>query len=122
MGLNDKLKNLTEIDTYSLILFALYRLTNQPEYSSISELVYVLDKENFLNLCEFFGGTTIYIPTIDELEILVDGLDAYQKINIDKMPFEEYFDSVVYDGCKLKQIKDSYKHLCEVLDEFSFER
>lgn len=26
------------------------------EYSSLSELAYILDKDNLLNLCEFFGG------------------------------------------------------------------
>lgn len=50
------LNNLKEQDLYSLSLFCLYKLMGTNEYSSLSELAYILDKDNLLNLCEFFGG------------------------------------------------------------------
>ena len=56
------LNNLKEQDWYSMALFCLYKLIEVPEYSSLGELPYVLDKENLLNLCEYFGGQTIKIP------------------------------------------------------------
>ena len=70
----DSLKQLNSSDTYSLILFCLYKIKNNEKYSTLSELAYVLDKDNLLKLCEYFGGLTIKIPTIDEIESLVQAL------------------------------------------------
>ena len=56
------------IDVYSLMLFAMFKLRDIPEYASLSEMVYILDKDSLLKLCEYFGGLTIKIPTIEELE------------------------------------------------------
>lgn len=86
-----ELDNLRTKDIYSLILFALFKLKDLPEYSALSELAYVLDKENLLKLCEFFGGMTITIPTMQELESIVYSLVLYQYVNIDGM---EYNDAV----------------------------
>ena len=68
------IKNLKDADLYSLMLFALYRMTDIPEYSSLSQMAYVLDKDNLLNLCEYFGGQTITIPTTKDLESLIYSL------------------------------------------------
>jgi hypothetical protein len=86
-----ELDNLRTKDIYSLILFALFKLKDLPEYSALSELAYILDKENLLKLCEFFGGMTITIPTMQELESIVYSLVLYQYVNIDGM---EYNDAV----------------------------
>ena len=40
------LDNLNMVDIYSMMLFALYKLNNVPEYSTLSELVYILDKDS----------------------------------------------------------------------------
>ena len=76
--LNNEISKLNEKETYSLILFALFKLMNIPEYSTLSELVYILDKETLLKLCGYFGGLTIKIPTIQELESIVYSLILYQ--------------------------------------------
>ena len=86
-----ELDNLRTKDIYSLIMFALFKLKDLPEYSALSELAYILDKENLLKLCEFFGGMTITIPTMQELESIVYSLVLYQYVNIDGM---EYNDAV----------------------------
>ncbi len=56
MGIKNNLEKLKERDVMSLLMFCLYKLVDIPEYSSLSELCYVLDKNNLYNLCEFFGG------------------------------------------------------------------
>ena len=89
MRVKEDLAKLNEVDSYSLILFVLYKLREVPEYAAISELAYVLDKDNLLKLCEYFGGLTIKIPTIEELEEIVHSLLLYQYVNIDNMSFEE---------------------------------
>lgn len=114
------LSNLKQRDTYSLILFCLYKLKNLPEFSSLSELVYVLDKSNFLNLCEYFGGQTITIPTIDELESLVYSLLLYQYVKVDNIPYEEAIKLVGHESKELRAVKSNYRKLCEVVQDYSF--
>lgn len=115
----DNLNNLKERDVYSLLLFCLYKLQEVPEYSSLSEMVYVVDKKNFLNFCEYFGGQTIKVPTIDELTALMYSLLLYQYVNIDKMPYEKALALIGHESCELRAVKKNYKKLCEVLNNYS---
>ena len=74
MTIKEELSKLKTMDVFSLLLFILYKVRDIDEYSTISELAYVLDKDNLLKLCEYFGGLTITIPTIDELENIINSL------------------------------------------------
>ena len=65
MALKHNISDLKEKDLYSIILYSIYKLTGDPQYSTISELIYTLNKDSLLNLCSVFGGCTIKIPTID---------------------------------------------------------
>ena len=114
------LNNLKETDLYSLSLFSLYKLIGIPEYSSLSELAYVLDKENLLNLCEYFGGQTIKIPTIDELESLVYSLLLYQYVKIEKMDYNEAIQLIGHESKDLRAVKSNYRKLLEVMKNYTF--
>lgn len=117
MTIKQELDKLKMNDTYSLLLFILYRIRGLKEYSTLSELVYVLDRDNLLNLCEYFGGLTIKIPTIDELDSIVDSLLLYQYVNIDGIPYEEAINRIGFDSSRLRQVKRDYKKICEILTE-----
>ena len=108
------------MDFYSILLFALYKMNDVPEYSSLSQLAYVLDQDNFLNLCEYFGGQTITIPTIQEMESLIYSLLLYQYIKIDGMDYEEALELIGHRSCELRQVKKKYNSLCKVLEKYSF--
>ena len=114
------LNNLKERDLYSLSLFCLYKLIGVPEYSSLSELAYVLDKENLLNLCEYFGGQTIKIPTTTELESLVYSLLLYQYVKVEKMNYEDAIRLIGHESKDLRAIKANYRKLTEVLSKYKF--
>ena len=113
------LMTLKDVDLYSLSMFALYKLIDIPEYSTISELPYILDKNNMLKLCEYFGGRTIRVPTIEELHSLMNLLLLYQYVNIDKMEYSQAVKLIGYDSKELRKVKTIYTKLCKILDNYS---
>lgn len=120
MTIKEELSKLKQVDLYSLMLFVVYQLKNLPEYSALSELAYVLDKDNFLKLCEYFGGLTITIPTIEELELILHALVLYQNVNIDRMDFDKACQDLHLEITKLRAVKNVYYKVVEVLETYEF--
>lgn len=120
--IKEELATLKETDIYSLLLFSLFKLRNVPEYASLSELVYILDKDSLLKLCEYFGGMTLKIPTVNELESLVYTLVLYQYVNIDGMDYNEAIKLIGHKSSDLKRVKSDYRKLCALLEEYDFKR
>lgn len=121
LRIKEELATLRNVDLWSLTLFALYKVRDVPEYSTLSELAYVLDKDNMLKLCEYFGGTTIRVPTIAELEGIVQALVLYQYVNIDGMEYEEAVKMLGESSCDYRTIKSNYSSVCDVLNQYSFQ-
>ncbi len=119
--IKDSLDALKEKDVYSLALFCLYKIIGAPEYSSIGELAYVLDKKSLLNLCEYFGGQTITIPTIDELENLLYALLLYQYVKIEHISYDKAIELIKYHSKDIRTIKANYHKLASILDDYSFQ-
>ena len=116
-----ELDSLKMTDTFSLILFVLYKIRDVEEYSTISELAYILDKDALLDLCEYFGGMSIKIPSIDELESIINSLLLYQYINIDGYSYDEAINKIGFDSFQLRQIKKDYNKICSILSEYSLQ-
>jgi hypothetical protein len=114
------LSSFKDVDIYSLSMFALYKLTEIPEYSAISEIPYILDRENMLKLCEYFGGRTIRIPTIEEMHSLMYLLLLYQYVNIEGMEYDKAVSLIGYESNSLRKVKSSYNKLCKVLNKYDF--
>ena len=108
MRIKNELLNLKGKDIYSLILFVLFKCKELPEYSTLSELAYVLDKDNLLKLCEYFGGVTITVPKLEELESLLYALLMYQYVDVDGMDL----------GSAEKVIKGSYRDVDAVVSNY----
>lgn len=120
MSINKELDNLTESDIYSLMLFVLYKANEISEYSSLSQLSYILDKANLLKLCEFYGGTTIYVPTIYELETLLNALLLYQKVDIEFCDLEAELERLRATIGTTIEIKKFYLKIKEILTNYKF--
>lgn len=120
MSIKRELDNLTEADIYSLMLFALYKANELPAYSSLSQLSYILDKDNLLKLCEYYGGTTIRIPTIGELELLLNSLIVYQLVDIENKPLDEVLESMRAKTGSNLEIKKNYFIMKELLSKYNF--
>lgn len=118
--ISNDIKFLSTTDLYSLLLFAVFASKKLPGYSVLSELVYIFDKNTLLKLCEYFGGQTIEIPTIDELETLVYCLIVYNDVDIERGDLEKVFKSLPVESHKLKEIKEKYYELREILNNYDF--
>ena len=104
MSIKQELEKLKAPDLWSLMLFVLYKVRDIPEYSSLSELAYVLDEKNMLRLCEYFGGTTITIPTIDEMEKMIYGLLLYYYVEHQNLIIHVFYFQYLNQLCYYYQI------------------
>nr|DAP55365.1 MAG TPA: Mor transcription activator family [Caudoviricetes sp.] len=120
MNIGTEVNNLTSNDIYALMLFALYKLNDTSEYSSLSQLSYILDKENLLKLCQFYGGTTIYVPKIEELEDMLNALLMYQKVDIENMDIEEYLKQLKNKIGNTKYVQKNYGVVKDILKNYNF--
>lgn len=83
------LEGLEKEDVYSVATALLYSLKDSPKYSVVSELFYILDYKNFLNLIKYFGGMEIRIPSSDEISDLLRVLLLYQYRKVDELSWED---------------------------------
>lgn len=111
--------SLRSVDIYSLVLFTLYQIKDIPEYATLSELAYILDKQNLLYLLEYFGGTTIKIPTKEELQILISALLVYQYVHIEHMSYTKAVSMLTgVTRNQYREIQSLYDKVCKVLDRY----
>lgn len=109
-----------EDDMYSVAMMTLYLLRGKPQYSTLSELSYTLDKENFLNFISVFGGTTIYIPTKAEVEEQLRVIMYYYYLDIDGLSPDEACHKLGVDRSVARSLGNKAKSVREVLSEFKF--
>ena len=119
----EKLNSMKMTDVYSLIMFALFRLKEVPEYSSLSELAYILDGKHLFNFLEYFGGTTIKIPTLSEFKVVVESLLLYQYVNIEQIEYNQALKLLdITEDISIKDIKNCYAKLVDILNTYEFNR
>lgn len=115
------LNNLTTSELYSLILFALYKLKDSKEYSTLSELVYVLDKDSLLKFLEYFGGITLTVPTLQEFKTMLHALLVYQAVTFEHADLEVALTSLDLNTIDVNNVKKVYFKLIELLRDYSFQ-
>ena len=116
------LEELDKKDIYSLILFILYRLKEIPEYSTLSELVYILDNENFIRLINYSGGKTIRIPKVDELSTILNALLVYEREQNTDLPLSEIFNDIGISKKEIPEILKILQLIPQLIDNYDFKR
>lgn len=111
-----------DTDIYSLSMFVLYKLTDIDGYSLAGELPYILDKKNLLDFCNYFGGRTIKVPTLDELYSVMYLVLLYQYTKIEGKSYNEAINLIGFRSSELRKVKSAYNKICEVLDSYNFGR
>lgn len=115
-----KLEFLTKDDTYSMALALLYAVSEDPEYSTINELAYILDHDSFTKFIRYYGGQTIKIPTQKELE---DSLKLLLLFKYCKMDDITWRDAVVAAGFSKEEsmsIRHRMTRFMDHLDEYNY--
>ena len=115
---SNKFDKLKYNDIWNIILYAIYKMTNDPKYSTLSELIYTLDKDSLLNLCATFGGLTIKIPTKQELELMINVLAAYQLVNFEHKTFNEVYQELELSRFQKNEFIKAYNTITEILKNY----
>lgn len=118
----EKLNSMKMTDVYSLVLFALFKLKEVPEYSSLSELSYVLDGTSLFNFLEYFGGSTIKVPTLDEFKVIIEALLLYQYVNVEGIEYNQALKLMEDSTSPISEIKNCYAKLVTILNDYEFTR
>lgn len=121
-AVKEKLEGLEMTDVYSMILFAVYKMKDIPEYSTLSELAYILDNDSLFNFLEYFGGMTIKVPTMKEFKLVINALLLYQYVDIEGIPFQQALKLLDSEDYKAAEIKSCYFKVKEVLNNYDFRR
>jgi len=125
MAKSNIIKSLEELDKkdiYSLILFVLYKLKDNPEYSTLSELIYILDNDSFIRFLNYFGGQTIAVPTVSDMKEVLSAICYYErKINTD-LTDKEIFDYLNIPEKQQPEVLRISKLIVDILDKYDFKR
>lgn len=110
----------TKPDVYSILCSFLYDLKEVPEYSTLSELCYLLDINSFLNLLKYFEGQTIKIPTKEEFAEVVQILLLFQYYEIEKRPWKDCIKLVGLDTCNGKMAHNKLDRFKKTMQQYNF--
>lgn len=116
------LEQLEKKDIYSLILFVLYKMKGIPEYSTLSELIYILDNESFIRFLNYYGGKTISVPKIEDLSLILYALLVFERQENTDLPLDDILREL---GISKKNKGDILKILNiipELLKDYDFKR
>lgn len=102
------LPNLNNDDIYSMSMMLLYASKDNPKYSTLSELMFILDHDNFLNFIKYFEGQTIEVPSLSDISESLKALLLYQYVEIEHQDFYQAMDLV---GIPREQSREAKKIL-----------
>lgn len=88
------LPDLDNDDLYSMSMMLLYASKDNPRYSTLSELMFILDHDNFLNFIKYFEGQTIEVPSLSDISESLKALLLYQYVEIEHQDFYQAMELV----------------------------
>lgn len=122
-NLRQNLNNLKLSDIYSLMLFAMYKTQDVPEYAVLSELCYLLDSHGLTRLLTYFAGKTVTFPSEDDFVTMVNALLLYQYINIENKSMGVAQELLSNATTKQKdQATELYLKLIPVMKQYNISR
>ena len=111
------LNTLKDDDLITIILYCIYKFTDDPDYVTISELAYTLDKDSMYKLCATFGGTTVKIPTLEEYKRMIKVMLVFDYVNREGLTFEEACEKANIED-DLEEVTKMYSLISEVVSNY----
>ena len=115
------LDELSREDIYSMILFSLWAIRENPKYALLSELSYILDNDSLIKFLKYYAGKTITIPSLDDFRNVIDALIIYENVNLEgkdlKLCLKEFTDKD-----NKSTVRDTYMDICSILNKYDFGR
>lgn len=81
--------DITQSSDFHCLLELMVPLYGMEEFASLPELFSIIGHEKLILLMKYAGGTTIRIPTIDELTKSLEALDWYYKVYVIKRKYRK---------------------------------
>ena len=81
--------DLTEYSDFHYLLTLMSALEDTPEYACLPEMFSIIGHEKLLLLCKYAGGSTIRIPTIEELSTAMEALRWFYQVYISKHKYRK---------------------------------
>ena len=116
------LEQLDKKDISSLILFTIFKLKDQPQYTTLSELIYLLDEKSFSNLLNYFGGKTIKIPTVQEFNDLLSALLVLEQKENTDLSDEEIFNELNIKKTNRDTVMNNINVISKIIEDYDFAR
>ena len=113
----DSLNKLQEKDVYSMLLYVLYKLKDDERYSTLSSLMWALDKDSLLNFLTIFEGVEMKVPRIVDLKMVVASLQVYQLVNMEHKSLEDALEEVKSEEIDADELKENYLKTSKILYE-----
>lgn len=107
-------------DTYSMMLLLLYASTDNPKYTAISELAYILDHDSFINFIKYYEGQTIKIPTISELMDALRILLLYKHYKVDDNEWLDAVEMSGFDASESISVRHKLISFMKHIDEYNY--
>lgn len=104
-------------DSYYIALMLLYFLKDDPKYSTLSELVYLVDRKSFLNLIQYYGGQDIAIPDSEEVILALKTLMLYQYRVVNKLSWSEAIKKAGFNSSESAKARALYITLEQVIEK-----
>lgn len=106
---------------YKNLIYALqflFPLKNDADYAAVPELLPFVGLDGFLHLCKYFGGQSIKIPTLSELNSLLVAIELYTKIHVRNMTEETALHQTLREIGELPaDAYKTYKRIAELYAE-----
>lgn len=102
----DSRLNLTESSNFQYLLELMVPLHDEEEYACLPELFSILGHDKLLLLCRYAGGTTVKIPTIQELLDSMEALEWFYKVYIEKSKYRKSIPENLKD--RVEKIRSIY--------------
>ena len=121
-SIKKNIEKLNKEDTYALMMVLLYASKNNPRYSALNELAYLLDEKSFKNFIKYYGGQIIRVPTYEEMQNSLKTLLLYQFYKVENQDWQTALKLAGFEPAETFSAKRRLIKFIEHIDEYEYEK